>query len=79
MASQRERSYVTSPLSLKMLSTMALGPKDWKVLSGEDWEKRQKLQLEEKSALIEGDASVLVSMRQIELIYCSGLKWLVLE
>ena len=52
---------MTSPLSLKMLSTMALGPKDWKVLSGEDWEKRQKLQLDEKSALVEGDASVLVS------------------
>ena len=70
---------MTSPLSLKMLATMALGPDDAAVLSGEDWEKRQKLQLEEKSALIEGDASVLVSMRQIELIYCSGLKWLVLE
>ena len=61
MASQRERSFVTSPLSLKMLATMALGPDDAAVLSGEDWEKRQKLQLDEKSALVEGDASVLVS------------------
>ena len=52
---------MSSPPSLKLLSTMALGPDDAGVLSGEDWEKRQLLQLDEKSALIEGDPSVLVS------------------
>ena len=58
---QRERSVMSSPPSLKMLSTMALGPDDVNVLSGENWQKRQQLQLDEKSALIEGDPSVLVS------------------
>ena len=52
---------MTSPPSLKMMATMALGPNDAAVLTGEDWEKRQKLQLDEKSALVEGAASVLVS------------------
>ena len=52
---------MASPPSLKMLATVALGPRDVGALSGEDWEKRQLLQLDEKSALIEGDASVLVS------------------
>ena len=69
-----------SPPSLKMLSTMALGPKDAKVLSGEDWEKRQLLQLDEKSALIEGDASVLVSHEaHLVRIFMYGLKTIVLE
>ena len=52
---------MSSPPSLTLLATMALGPDDAAVLSGEDWEKRQKLQLDEKSALVEGAASVLVS------------------
>ena len=44
-----------------MLATMALGSDDAAVLTGEDWEMRQKLQLDERSALVEGTASVLVS------------------
>ena len=52
-----------SPPSLKLLSTMALGPDDAGVLSGEDWEMRQLLKLDEKSSLIEGEPSVLVSHR----------------
>ena len=44
-----------------MMATMALGSDDAAVLTGEDWEMRQKLQLDERSALVEGAASVLVS------------------
>ena len=52
---------MTSPPSLKMMATMALGSDDAAVLTGEDWEMRQKLQLDERSSLVEGTASVLVS------------------
>ena len=58
---RREISVMTSPPSLKMMATMALGSDDAAVLTGEDWEMRQKLQLDERSALVEGTASVLVS------------------
>ena len=54
---------MVSPPSLRMLSTMALGPDDAGVLSGENWKMRQLLQRDERSSLIEGEPSVLVSHR----------------
>ena len=58
---------MSSPPSLKMLATMALGPDDAGVLSGEDWKVRQMLQEEERSALIKGDPSVLVNCTLVKL------------
>ena len=54
---------MVSPPSLRMLSTMALGPDDAGVLSGENWKMRQLLQRDERSSLIAGEPSVLVSHR----------------
>ena len=77
---------MASPPSLKLLSMMALGPDDAGVLSGEDWEMRQLLQLDEKSSLIEGEPSVLVSHRglsswnsDVKLKLLANLKSMVLE
>ena len=55
-------SVMVSPPSLRMLSTMALGPDDADVLSGENWKMRQLLQRDERSSLIAGEPSVLVSL-----------------
>ena len=41
---------------------MALGPDDAGVLSGENWKMRQLLQRDERSSLIAGEPSVLVSL-----------------
>ena len=56
---------MVSPPSLRMLSTMALGPDDAGVLSGENWKMRQLLQRDERSSLIAGEPSVLVSLTGI--------------
>ena len=60
-ADNLEESFMTSPPSLKFLSILALGPKDADVLSGKNWRMRQLLQAEERSTLVKGEPSVLVS------------------
>ena len=60
-ADNLEASFMTSPPSLKTLSMLALGPKDADVLSGENWRMRQLLQAEERSTLVRGEPSILVS------------------
>ena len=52
---------MTTPPSLKTLAMLALGPSDADVLSGEDWRKKQLLQAEERSTLVRGEPSILVS------------------
>ena len=53
---------MTSPPSLQMLCVMAVGPADAGALSGEKWHERQRIQLWERSSLVEGDPLIVVSL-----------------